>query len=145
MTVKYLLDTCVLSEPLKPRPEARVIDWLRSIPLENLFISVLSVGEISKGIAKLGDTERARSLQAWVETILLTDYADRFLPIDLETATTWGRLLGQSEARGRSLPAIDGLILATAHQHNLTVATRNLRDFSSEGIALYDPWTGIAA
>ncbi len=136
MPTGYLLDTNVVSETRKARADARVIGFLSSIEAAGLFLSVLTLGELRKGVAlrTRADPIAARDIAAWVDGIE-TGFADRVLPVDVVTARKWGELSG-----GRTLPVIDTLIAATALQHGLTLATRNTRDFASTGVLLVDPW-----
>lgn len=132
----YLLDTNVISETRKSRPDAGVIAFLSAAGGEGLFLSVLTLGELRKGVAlkRRVDPEAATELAIWVEGIA-NNFADRILPIDSATALRWGEL-----SAGRSLPVIDMLIAATALSRDLTLVTRNTRDFESSGALLLDPW-----
>ena len=132
----YLLDTNVISETRKSRPDAGVIAFLSAAVGEGLFLSVLTLGELRKGVAlkRRVDPEAATELAIWVEGIA-NNFADRILPIDSATALRWGEL-----SAGRSLPVIDMLIAATALSRDLTLVTRNTRDFESSGALLLDPW-----
>ncbi|MDQ2901624.1 MAG: type II toxin-antitoxin system VapC family toxin [Acidobacteriota bacterium] len=105
----------------------------------DLFVSVLSIGEIAKGIALLKDSRNKRALQAWLQT-LERSFADRFLPVDLETSRIWGEITAAAQKAGRTIPATDGLIAATARKHGLHVMTRNVGDFEPTGALLIDPW-----
>ena len=136
----YLLDTNVLSEARRRPPHAGVAAWLEATPEDALFLSVLVVGEIAKGIAKLpGGPQRAR-LEGWLEAELTPRFAGRLLDLDEETARIWGRLSGEAEARGAPLPVIDTLMAATALRHDLTLVTRNARDFRPYAAKLFNPW-----
>jgi toxin FitB len=132
----YLLDTNVISETRKSRPDPGVIAFLSAARAEGLFVSVLTLGELRKGVAlkRRADPMAAGQLGAWVEGIE-TNFADRILPIDAATASRWGELSAE-----RSFPVIDLLIAATALTHDLTVVTRNIGDFKSMGVLLLDPW-----
>jgi predicted nucleic acid-binding protein len=134
----FLLDTCVLSETRKRRPDAGVVQFLSQADAAQLYLSVLTIGEMRKGIAKkrLTDAEAADQIAAWAERIE-TDFADRVLSVDVGVARLWGDL----SAQGRT-PVIDTLIAATALVHGLTVVTRNVRDFVASGTALLNPWRG---
>lgn len=138
--MNYLLDTCLLSELTKPSPNAGVVTWLRSVSSENLLLSAITIGEIKKGLAKMPDSRRKQDLSTWLQT-LLADYSGRILPIDLTVAENWGILQGRAEVAGTPMASLDGLIAATAYTHNLTVVTRNERDFAPAHIPLYNPWT----
>jgi len=139
--VRVLLDTCVLSELRKQSGDAAVRRAVDACDNESLFVSVLSIGEIAKGIALLRPSEKKRNLQTWVQT-LERDYADRLLPVDRETSRIWGELAAAAQKAGRTVPASDGLIAATARRHGLHVMTRNTADFEPTGVLLLNPWAG---
>lgn len=132
----YILDTNVISETRRSRPDAGVIAFLSAAGAEGLFLSVLTLGELRKGVAlkRRTDPEAASQLAMWVEGIV-TNFADRILPIDSAIALRWGEL-----SAGRSLPVIDMLIAATALSRDLTLVTRNTKDFETSGALLLDPW-----
>jgi predicted nucleic acid-binding protein len=133
----FLLDTCVLSETRKRRPDAGVVQFLAGGHAAQLYLSVLTIGEMRKGIAKkrLTDAEAADQIAAWAQRIE-TDFADRMLGVEVGVARLWGDL----SAQGRT-PVIDTLIAATALVHGLTVVTRNVKDFVASGAPLLNPWT----
>ena len=135
--MSYLVDTCALSELIKPKPAPRVSDWFDAAPPETLFVSVLTLGEIRKGVERLGDSRRRDRIAAWLETALPDWFENRVLPVDAGVADEWGRLVARLP---RVLPAIDGLIAATALRHRLTVVTRNEADFADTGVPLLNPW-----
>ena len=134
--MSFLIDTCALSELVKPRPSHRVCDWFDAAPPDALFVSVLTLGEIRKGIERLSDGRRRRRIVVWLETELPDWFEGRVLPVDTGVADEWGRLM----ARPRNIPAVDGLIAATALQRHLTVVTRNEVDFAATGVDLLNPW-----
>ncbi len=136
----YLLDTCVISELLKPRPDQRVIKWIDGHSEESMYLSALTVGEIQKGIAKLSDTKRKAVMQHWLDTDLRERFSERIISIDVDVAATWGQIEGQAERQGRPIPTIDGLLGATAIAHNLTVVTRDAHDIGRTGARVVDPW-----
>ena len=138
--MSFLLDTSVISELVKPVPDGRVIEWLKRTDETSLYLSVLTIGEIEKGIAKLPASSRREKLEAWVRRDLADRFRERLLAIDALVAATWGRLAGEAEARGEPLPVIDGLIAATSLAHDLTVATRNIDDFERCGARCFSPW-----
>ncbi len=137
--MKLLLDTCVFSELWKPAPSAQVVHWLGSVREEDLHLSVLTLGEIQRGVSKLGHTRRASHLGA-----LFADLRDRFaantFPVTAEIALRWGALSAEAGKKGRPLHPVDGLLCATALSHGLTVVTRNEGDFAVTGVPLLNPW-----
>ena len=139
--MNYLLDTCVISELVKKRPNRRVAKWVRDQDEENLFLSVITIGEIQKGIFKLPDAEkRKEQLQKWLHSELRERFVGRILDITLETAFVWGQVLGEGEKRGIILPAIDSLIAAQGISRQMTVVTRNTADMEPSGALLFNPW-----
>jgi toxin FitB len=141
--MSFLLDTNVLSEPRQKKPNANVINWFQRTPLEQTFISVVTLGEIEQGIAHLdarGETARAQNLRHWLETSLLEMFEHRILNLDWACMRRWGNLTGQAMAQGQTAPAFDAVLAATAVQHNLTLVTGNTKDFKSLNVKLLDPW-----
>ncbi len=138
--MRYLLDTCVISELAKPKPNRDVVKWVERRDEEALFLSVLTIGEIQKGITKLADGKRRDSLQRWLDADLRNRFSDRTLPIDEEVALTWGLVQGEAERQGNPIPTVDGLLGATALAHNLAVATRNEQDVRPTGARTFNPW-----
>lgn len=136
----FLLDTNVISELVKPRPEPAVAHWVESVDQEILYLSVLTLGEIRKGIASLRSTTRRASLEAWLDADLVLRFAGRILVIDQDVADRWGQLSAAAVIAKKQLPVIDGLLAATAIQYNLTLVTRNTKDLIATGIPLYNPW-----
>jgi toxin FitB len=134
-----LLDTCVLSELRRPKPHPGVQQAIESFDSSELFVSVISVGEIAKGIALLAESMNRRTLQSWLQN-LERHYSGRLLPIDLETSRIWGELAASTQRTGRPISAIDALIAATATRHGLHVMTRNTADFEPTGVLLINPW-----
>jgi len=137
--VRALLDTCVLSELHHPAPHPGVRRVVAEAASEDLFLSVISIGEIAKGIALLRESHRKRGLSAWLQA-LERDYADRLLAIDLETSHLWGELTAAAQKIGKVIPAADGLIAATARRHGLRLVTRNTGHFQDAGVAVINPW-----
>ena len=139
--MRLLIDTNVLSEVTKPAPEQRVLDWLDGLDEDRAFISVVSIAEIRRGVA-LMDTGRKRdALDEWLSLDLPQRFDQRVLPVDEQVAVAWGDLMALAKRRGRGLASMDGLIGATAITHDLTLATRNRKDFEGLGVELLDPWT----
>lgn len=137
--MRVLLDTCVLSETRRQKGHPGVKAAVAALDADDLFVSVLTIAEITKGISLLDDGQHKRELAAWLQT-LEQQYVDRILTIDVETAHIWGELVAAAQKSGRVLPAVDGLIAATAHRHGLHVMTRNVDDFASTGVLLLNPW-----
>ena len=135
--MSYLIDTVVVSEVARGRPDRAVLAWFEAVADQQLYLSVLSVGEIRKGIEKLPASKRRSQLAAWLENDLPAWFGPRLLPIDIAIAECWGRLLAASS---RSLPAIDSLLAATALTHGLVLVTRNVADFDIPGLEVADPW-----
>ena len=144
--MSYLIDTNVLSELRRKQPDAHVIAWFAGRAAQSLFLSVLTLGEIRKGIERLGierqdashaDAARRQSLGDWLEQELPTFFLGRLLSVDAGVADRWGRLQALA---GRPLPAIDSLLAATALHHNLALVTRNVKDFANMGVDLINPW-----
>ena len=138
----YLLDTNVLAEPARPSPDANVVRWLAAEQAHRLSISVLTVGEIQKGVSLLPDGAKRRRLEEWLEEEIARRFGERLLAVDGAVARTWGRLAAEGARAGRPLPVVDGLLLATAAAHGLTLATRNTSDCRGRGVPVLDPWTG---
>jgi len=138
----YLLDTNIISEPKQKSPNAQVLAWLAAHTLEISFISVLSLGEIEQGIARLGETRRAREYREWLETQLKPEFAGRILNVDAPVMTVWGRITAEAIKRGRPTSLIDSLLAATAIVHGLTLVTRNTQDVAALPVAVLDPWAG---
>jgi toxin FitB len=138
--MKFLLDTCIISEIIRLRPSSKVIKWIKGQDENNLFISVLTIGELHKGIEKLPESRRKEELHNWVEDDLKERFWNRIIDIDLHVAMQWGKIQGIAEKTGKPVPAIDSLIAATGIAHHLTVVTRNTADMKESGVALLNPW-----
>lgn len=138
--MKYLLDTCVISELVKTKPNKKVVSWITKNDEVNFYLSSLTFGELYKGISKLPVSKRRKKLSQWIEHDLKERFTGKIFDIDLLVAKTWGEVQGASEATGNPMPAIDGLIAATALTHNLTVVTRNVTDMQQSGATLLNPW-----
>lgn len=137
--MSYLVDTNVLSELRRQAPDPRVVEWFALRPPVTLYLSVLTLGEIRRGIDAVPSAKRRAALADWLETGLPAYFSGRILPIDERVADRWGRMLAEA---GRPLPAIDSLLAATAAVHGLAVVTRNVRDFQGLGVPVIDPWAG---
>ena len=138
----FLLDTNIVSELVKRKPEPKVTAWIDSIDENLLYLSVLTRGEIRKGIASLRDASRRVRLEAWLDGDLTVRFADRILPITRTVADRWGRLAADAASAGAPLPVIDGLLAATAVDQNLTLVTRNTKDVGLTGVLFFSPWSG---
>jgi len=138
--VRYLLDTCVISEVIKPRADKNVISWMRNQDEESLFLSVLTFSEIEKGIEKSPDEARKRKLKLWVEEDLKKRFEGRILPINIDVSIKWGSIQGNAELLGKPMPAIDGLIAVSGVVHNCIVVTRNVSDMKQSSAELLNPW-----
>jgi toxin FitB len=134
--MKFLIDTNVISEISKPRPDARVQQWA-SLKLEGAFMSAISIGEIIKGIVRLAPGRRRTALEHWLATIHSSTFQERLIPIDEVIAAEWGKL---SVATRRTLPCADSLLASTARVYDFTIATRNVKDFADLGVRLFNPW-----
>jgi toxin FitB len=141
--VKWLLDTNVISESVRPRANQKVLAWIAACPSEDLAISVLSLAELHDGVAALGDSSRQRRFEAWMRDYVVPSFGERTLPLTLEVLIDWLQLSRLLRAKGRPRAAADLLIAATARNHNLTIVTRNVRDFTETGVIVYDPWSGV--
>ena len=138
--MKYLLDTCVISEFIRPKPSKKVTKWIKNEDEGNFFISVVTIGELHKGIEKFDQSKRKEALHNWVENDLKERFWTRIIDIDIETAMAWGKIQGATERIGKPMPAVDSLIAATGITHHLTVVTRNISDMKESGVALLNPW-----
>jgi len=135
--MSYLLDTNIISETVRRLPNKKVITWLENIPSDALYVSVLTFGEIRKGVDSLADGKRREKLRLWLEHELPAWFEGRVLPVDLAVAERWGRLLAEV---GRSVPTTDSLLAATALHHELRLVTRNAGDFDYPGLEVIDPF-----
>lgn len=138
--MSHLLDTCVISELVKPEPNASLLRWFSSRDEAHLYLSVLTLGELERGVAKLPASRKKAKLGAWVRGDLARRFEGRILNIDVAVVQGWGAMVGASERRGRPLPVIDSLIAATAIAHNLRVVSRNAPDFERCGVECVNPW-----
>lgn len=136
--MSYLLDTNVLSELRRKVPDAGVINWFAKRPSTTLFLSVLTLGELRKGVEGVTDSDRRMALLDWLETELPAFFTGRILPVDVAVADRWGRMVA---AAGRPIPAIDSLIGATAAHHGFSLVTRNVKDYANLGLDVINPWT----
>ena len=138
--MSFLLDTNVVSEAMRKRPSARVLDWIGAQIEESLFISAITVGELRRGSLVLGEGKKRKALLRWIETGIKAEFGDRILPVDTTVMERWADLQASTVKAGRRLPVMDSLLAATALAHGLTLATRNISDFEAAGVSLFDPW-----
>lgn len=136
----FLLDTNCISELVRPKPEPRVMEWMEATDEAMLYLSVLTIGEIRKGLAGLAQGKRRTHLETWLEVDLQTRFAGRIMPIDAAIADRWGVIAAEGKRKGKALPVIDGLLAATALHHNLTVVSRNASDFANTQVQVLNPW-----
>ena len=135
--MSYLIDTNVLSELRRKQPNPAVVAWVQARPASTLYLSVLTLGELRKGIATLGEGTKQQALNDWLEVELPQFFTGRVLQIDVAVADRWGSLMAQA---GRPMPAIDSLLAATALVHGLQMVTRNQKDFDYPGLQTINPW-----
>jgi predicted nucleic acid-binding protein len=138
--MRYLLDTNVLSELVKPTPSVKVTRWVATQSSIDLAISVLTIGELVKGVERMAASTRRTELLAWFRNDLSRQFVGRILPIDAAVSSEWGTLAARGRLAERELPVFDGLLLATARVHELTLVTRNERDCADRGIPILNPW-----
>lgn len=140
--MSFLLDTCVVSEFIKPQPSDSLVQWLRSTDDLQMAISVITLGEIQAGISHLEDGKRKERFQEWLSDELIPRFDGRILPVQIEDAVKWGDLMGRARVNGTPLPSTDTLIAATALNHQMAVVTRNTKDFERIGVPVLNPWNG---
>ena len=137
--MRVLLDTCVISEVRRNEGNPAALAHVEKIRGRDLFLSVITLGELTKGIALLATGKKKRQLSEWLLS-LEQDYSERLLPVDPETARIWGELAAAAQDRGKPVSVSDGLIAATAIRHGLHIMTRNVTDFAETGAMLINPW-----
>jgi len=138
--VRFLLDTNVLSEPLRPRPAAGVLRWLHEVDESQTFLSAITLGELRYGVERLPPSRKRSVLEAWVAGDISHRFAGRILSLEGNVCEQWGRFLALSEQRGRPIGVADALIAATAAAHGLTLVTRDTADFGVLNVPLFNPW-----
>ncbi|MEX0647876.1 MAG: type II toxin-antitoxin system VapC family toxin [Balneolaceae bacterium] len=139
--MSYLIDTCCISELVKNKPNPNVVKWFSDQDELSMYISVITFGELRKGIEKLPDSKKKKELNRWVNGELLLRFKNRVLNINMEEVNKWGEILAAAEKNGKPLPAIDSLVAATARVHDLSVVTRNIKDIEGSGVEVINPWT----
>jgi toxin FitB len=140
MTMRYLLDTCVISEFVKPKPERKVVEWLNAAEAERVYLSVVTLGEIQLGISGKPASNRRTELEEWLNVDLPAQFGGRILPLDSETFITWGQISADLKKRGMPMSVMDSLIAAAALHHKMVLVTRNVTDFSSVSLSIFNPW-----
>ena len=138
--MKALLDTCVISELVSKKPNSRVVEFVDSLDPEDVFLSVITVGEIVKGIEKLSSSKRKTGLQTWLAEDLLVRFEGNIVPLDIDIMVEWGKITAHLESAGRTMPAIDSLIAATVLARKMTLVTRNVSDFEGTDAEIVNPW-----
>jgi len=137
--MNFLLDTCIISEPKQKRPSKRVLEWLDAQDETKLFLSVLTIGEIRKGITRLESGRKKAELEKWLEK-LRTRFSLRVLPLSERTFLVWGKMYGEFERKGIVRPAFDSLLEATALEHDMIFVTRNVKNFQQSQVTILNPW-----
>jgi toxin FitB len=139
--MSFLLDTNAVSEWIKPQPNAGLMGWLASADEDRVFLSVVTIAEIRHGIERLRASRRRTHLDGWLRDELTLRFEGRILPVEVEIADAWGKIVARREAQGRPIHAMDALLAATAEVHELTLVTRNASDFEAAAKSVLDPWT----
>ncbi len=137
--MNFLLDTSVISEPKQKRPSKRVLEWLDAQDETKLFLSVLTIGEIRKGITRLESSKKKAALEKWLEQLRMR-FSRRILPITEKTFLVWGKMYGEFERKGIVRPAFDSLLEATALEHDMIFVTRNVKNFQQSQVTILNPW-----
>ena len=137
----FLLDTNVISETVRPRPDAGVLSWFASERVADMFLASITLGELVRGACRLKDEDRRHALEHWINRDLARQFVGRILPFDLEAAVLWGRIMGENDRLGRPRAAVDAQIAAIARRHDHILVTRNSRDFTSMDVTVLSPWS----
>lgn len=137
--MNFLLDTCLISEPKQKKPNERVLEWLDAQDESKLYLSVLTIGEIKKGIARLESSRKKTELEKWLEK-LRARFSRRIVPSTEKTFLVWGKMYGEFERKGSVRPAFDSLLEATALEHDLIFVTRNVKNFQNSQVTILNPW-----
>ncbi len=138
--MKYLLDTCVISELVAKQPNPTVLEWIDSVDSDGVYLSVITIGEITKGIEKLPTSRRKQELIDWLENELLIRFRENLIELDVNILIQWGKFNARLESKGETMPAIDSLIAASALEQGLILVTRNVSDFKATGVEILNPW-----
>lgn len=139
--MRYLLDTCVLSEVVKSAPDAKVIQWFEARKPHELFVSAMTWGELQRGVARLPGSRRRSELTAWLRR-LEAGFEDRILAFDQKASEVWAQMTVKAETQGKPMAAFDSIIAATARAQGCRLVTRNVRDFAHADVDTIDPWQG---
>jgi len=137
--MNFLLDTCIISEPKQKRPSAKVLEWLDAQDESKLYLSVLTIGEIKKGISRLESSRKKAELEKWLEQLRLR-FSRRILPLSEKTFLIWGKMYGEFERKGIVRPAFDSLLEATALENDMIFITRNVKNFYNSQVTILNPW-----
>jgi predicted nucleic acid-binding protein len=137
--MKFLLDTCIVSALRKPGDNASLVEWISGVDEADLYLSVVTIGELEKGVCRLPASKKKDAVSEWVRHAVTNRFEDRVLPIDAAVAACWGDLLGVREKKGKTMPILDAFIAATAVVFDCTVVTRNIKDFADCGVRLLNP------
>lgn len=138
--MSYLLDTNAISEWVKPRPDPGIVQWLNEVDEDRTYLSVITLGELRKGVDRLVGGRRRDRLDRWLTSELPDRFGERMLSVDAAIADEWGRLLARGESAGTPVGGIDALIAATAKVHGLQIVTRNVAHFRPAGVEVISPW-----
>ena len=138
--MSFLLDTNVVSEWTKPRPDPGVVDWLANVDEDTVYLSVVTLAKLRHGIERLSPGKRRTQLDEWLRADLPLRFEQRILPVDAAVADRWGRVVARSESKGRPMHAMDALIAATSEVYSLTLVTKNSTDFSAVAKSIVNPW-----
>ena len=138
--MKYLLDTCVISELVSKKPNSNVVEFVDALDTDDIYLSVITIGKIIKGIEKLPKSKRKQELHTWLREDLLARFSGKTIPIDNDVITEWGLLTARLELAGTPMPAIDSLIAASALTYAFALVTRNVGDFEGSGVEILNPW-----
>lgn len=141
--MNYLLDTCIISDLIKPKPFGALVEWIRTIDENNQYLSSLTIGEIQKGISKLHSSQKKKALLSWLNNELKNRFARRIVDININVTQKWGEILAITENQGIKLPIIDSIIAATGIVYDMIIVTRNVDDMKQSGAQLFNPWTDL--
>ncbi len=139
--MNYLLDTNVLCEPTRPKPDPGVLEWLTRADEDRLFISAVTLAEVQRGVSRLPQGARRERIQRWLEGDVVDRFGERILPVDGAVGVQWGQIMAKAEAQGRPMNSLDGFIAATAMVRDLSLVTRNDADFKDSVPRIVNPWS----